>query len=374
MDHETDYRVKTRRDGDVVEIAVEGRIDLDNAARVLAEILRGAGPGPCSARLDLSAVDYFDSGGLAMVLRLERELRSRGGQLLLGGATPQVLAMLELVDRDALTREPAAPVPTPPLPTRLGGLVLDFVRDCREMIAFTGEMAMGVLEALRYPHRVRWADTWRYMERAGVDALPIVTLISFLMGLIMAFQAAVQMSQFGADIYVANLVGLALVRELAPLMTAIIVSGRSGAAFAAEIGTMKVSEEVDALEVMGLDRARFLVTPKLLALVAMLPCLVLFADLIGIAGGLTVSTLWLGLPPEVYIRQTQRALGAWDVYSGLVKALAFAILIGAAGCLRGFQVRGGADSVGRQTTSAVVSGIFLIIAADAVFTILFHYW
>jgi len=212
------------------------------------------------------------------------------------------------------------------------------------------------------------------MERTGLDAVLIVSLISFLMGLITAFQAAVQLTQFGADIYVANLVGLSIVRELGPLMTAIIAAGRSGAAFAAEIGTMKVAEEVDALTTMGLDRTRFLITPKVLSLLVMLPCLTLVADVVGIAGGLTVATVLLGLPVQVYVRQTQISLTIWDVGTGLIKSVAFALLIAGVGCLRGFQAGTGAESVGRVTTSAIVAGIFLIIVADAVFTILFHYW
>src|SRR6185436_9560310 len=158
------------------------------------------------------------------------------------------------------------------------------------MTEFTGEIVLGLRDAALHPRRVRWRETWLYMQRAGYQGLPIVSLISFLMGLITAFQAAVQLRQFGADIYVANLVGLSITRELGPLMTAIIAAGRSGAAFAAEIGTMKVSEEIDALVTMGFDRTRFLVTPKVISLLVMLPCLTLVADLVGIIGGLMVAT------------------------------------------------------------------------------------
>jgi phospholipid/cholesterol/gamma-HCH transport system permease protein len=157
-------------------------------------------------------------------------------------------------------------------------------------------------------------------------------------------------------------------------MTAIIAAGRSGAAFAAEIGTMKVSDEVDAIITMGFDRTRFLVTPKVLALILMLPCLTLFADLIGILGGMLVAVGVLDLPAQVYFRQLRMVLTAWDVWSGLIKTFAFAILIAGVGCLRGFQARTGAESVGRITTSAIVAGLFLIIITDAVFTVLFHYW
>ena len=186
---------------------------------------------------------------------------------------------------------------------------------------------LGLRDAVRNPRRVRWRDTWLYMQRSGHEALPIVSLISFLMGLITAFQAAVQLRQFGADIYVANLVGLSITRELGPLMTAIIAAGRSGAAFAAEIGTMKVSEEVDALAAMGLDRTRFLVTPKVVALLIMLPCLTLFADLVGILGGLFVAMFSLDIPAVVYFRQMKCYMAIWDVGQGLVKAVVFAMLI-----------------------------------------------
>jgi phospholipid/cholesterol/gamma-HCH transport system permease protein len=235
-------------------------------------------------------------------------------------------------------------------------------------------VVIGLLDAARSPRQIRWRDTWIYMQRAGYEALPIVTLISFLMGLITAFQAAVQLRQFGADIYVASLVGLSVTRELGPLMTAIIAAGRSGAAFAAEIGTMKVNEEVDALGAMGLDRTRFLVTPKVLALVFMLPLLTLYADLVGVLGGLFVAVVQLNIPAVVYFSTMKYYMVFWDVGQGLVKALVFGILIALVGCLRGFEARESAESVGRITTSAIVSGIFSIILADAVFTVLFNVW
>ncbi|HCN19559.1 MAG TPA: hypothetical protein DIS73_04650 [Planctomycetia bacterium] len=211
------------------------------------------------------------------------------------------------------------------------------------------------------------------MDRTGIEAIPIILLISFLVGFIMAFQAAVQLRQFGADIFVANLVGLSVVRELGPLMTAIIVAGRSGAAFAAEIGTMKVSEEIDALKSMGLDPTRFLIIPKIIATVVTVPTLTLVSDLVGIFGGLVVAVTFLDITPWGYILQTQRALDIFDVFSGYLKSIVFALLIAGIGCMRGLQVEGGAQEVGRLTTSAVVSGIFLIIVYDALFTLMFNY-
>jgi len=233
---------------------------------------------------------------------------------------------------------------------------------------------VGLVSACRCPRKVRWNDTIIYMVRTGVDAVPIVALISLLVGMISGFQAAIQLRKFGANIFVADLVGLAQVRELGPLITAIIVAGRSGSAFAAEIGTMKVSEEVDALSTMGLDITRFLTVPKMLALLLTLPTLTLLSDAMGILGGLIVGVTAVDLTVTQYLRETTAAMGLFDVFSGFIKSIAFAFLVAGIGCMRGFQVKGGAEGVGMATTSAVVSGIFLIIMADAVFTILFSYF
>jgi phospholipid/cholesterol/gamma-HCH transport system permease protein len=190
----------------------------------------------------------------------------------------------------------------------------------------------------------------------------------------MAFMSSVQLRQFGANIYVASLVSLAMVRELGPIMTAIIVAGRSGSAFAAEIGTMKISEEVDALYTMGFDPTRFLVVPKIVASIIVVPILTLFSDLLAIVGGLVVGVLMLDLTVNAYISQTLKTLTLFDVFWGLLKSGVFAFLIALVGCLRGFQVRGGAAAVGQATTSAVVSSIFLIILTDSIFAIILRYW
>ncbi|MFI5365883.1 MAG: MlaE family lipid ABC transporter permease subunit [Candidatus Binatia bacterium] len=375
MPNEPAYELSKQPSGDgAVAIAVRGRIDIGNAQQLLNEIAAQV-DGARTLALDLSGVEYFDSGGGAMLIGLRQRLARTGTELRIAGSTPAIDGFLSLVDQEALLHPPPAPiVRSVSLTTRIGAETLKILADCRELVLFTGELILGLRDAARHPMRMRWRETWLYMERTGLDAVPIVALISFLMGVITGFQAAVQLTQFGADIYIANLVGLSITRELGPLMTAIIAAGRSGAAFAAEIGTMKVSDEVDALTTMGLDRTRFLVTPKVVALLVMLPCLTLVADLVGILGGLLVAVTGLGLPVQVYVRQTRLAMSMWDVYSGLIKAVAFAILIAGVGCLRGFQARGGAESVGRITTSAIVAGIFLIIVADAVFTVLFHYW
>ena len=197
-------------------------------------------------------------------------------------------------------------------------------------------------------------------------------LITFLIGFVMAFQSAVQLKQFGANIYVADLVALSITRELGPLMTAIIVCGRSGAAFAAELGTMKVGEEIDALRTMGIGPLRFLVFPRILALVLVMPVLTLIGDLMGMLGGLVVGVVSLDLTIVGYLNQTQRALELWDVFNGLIKAGVFGLAIGLISCSQGLATTGGAEGVGRRTTTSVVASLFALILLDAAFTLTFH--
>jgi len=219
---------------------------------------------------------------------------------------------------------------------------------------------------------LRWRSAVEQMVRIGYDSVPIVTIISFFVGLIMAMQAAYQLERFGATIFVANLVAVSITRELGPLLTAIIIAGRSGSAIAAEIGTMKVAEEIDALRTMGLNPIQFLVVPRTLAMMIMLPCLVILADLVGIIGGYVIGVFSLDISTIRYYNQTAGALVMKDLVSGLVKTEFFALIISAIGCYEGFIVEGGAEGVGKSTTASVVISIFLIIAADVFFTALFY--
>ena len=250
---------------------------------------------------------------------------------------------------------------------------MDILRDVYEVILFWGELVYEVVYSIRHPGKIRWNDVISYMKKVGVDGLPIVALISFLLGLIMAFMSALQLKQFGANIYVASLVAVAMVRELGPIITAIIVAGRSGSAFAAEIGTMRVNEEVDALITMGFNPTRFLAIPKLFASMFVVPILTGFSSIFAVMGGLIVGVLGLDLTIFTYVQQTMNAIDMFDVMSGLIKSVVFAAFIAAIGCQRGFKVRGGAEAVGNATTSAVVSAIFLIIVIDSTFAIILHY-
>jgi phospholipid/cholesterol/gamma-HCH transport system permease protein len=228
-----------------------------------------------------------------------------------------------------------------------------------------------VLRVLRHPRGLRWGDLWATFDQAGTCALGIVGMIAFLVGLIMAFQSSVPLRQFGVDIFVVNLVALAMLRELGPIMTAIVLAGRSGSAFAAEIGTMKVNEEVNALRTMGLDPVGFLVAPRLIAGILVTPLLTIFANLLGVAGGFVVM-LAMGYPLAALWRQLVGAVTVDDLLAGLIKAFVFGALVAGIGCLRGLQTKAGASAVGVSTTRAVVSGIFLIVVVDAVFAVVFY--
>jgi phospholipid/cholesterol/gamma-HCH transport system permease protein len=220
---------------------------------------------------------------------------------------------------------------------------------------------------------LKWRRAIHQMVVAGVDSVPVVGLISFFVGIVMALQGAYQLEKLGAGSYVTALVGVSMTRELGPLITAIVVAGRSGSAFAAEIGTMKVSEEIDALEAMGLNSVKFLVVPKYLALLVMMPCLTLFSNFAGILGGGLFEAFQLGQSFHMFLLATRDALIMRDITTGLIKSVVFGLIITKVGCYEGFSVEGGAEGVGKVTTSSVVVSIFLIVFADVIFTALFYY-
>ena len=326
-------------------------------------------------RINLQEVAFLDDFGVLVLVRIKKQFLASGGTIAFPGAPHRYERFLDMV-RDE--KNAGIPAPTSHHPSgileHLGGTTIAMILDTRAMLTFVGDVCLSLTTLLRNPCRLRCSDTVIHMQRVGVDALPIVALISFLLGLIMAFMSAVQLEQFGANIYVASLVSLSMVRELGPIMTAIIVAGRSGSAFAAEIGSMRVAEEVDALTTMGFDITMFLVMPRLLATLCVLPLLTLFSDLFAIAGGLVVGVGMLDLTTHGYLVQTINTISVNDVAWSMLKTLLFALLISGTGCFRGFQVRGGADAVGRATTSAVVISIFLIILADSILAVIQRYW
>jgi phospholipid/cholesterol/gamma-HCH transport system permease protein len=372
IDDVADYHVeRVERGAGEVALRFTGELRFRQCFQSWTEVEKLAHMPAARVDLDLAGLEHLDGAATALLLELRAELGRAGTASDILGAHGPVLAMLELYGTHA--RQPSTRQPPKPIG------VLDQVG--REAIAlfgetkgldFVGDLGVAAFQALRRPLAVNWRDVPRLMERAGADGLPIVLMINFLVGLVTAFQAAIQLKQFGANIFVADLVGISITRELAPLMTAIIAAGRSGAAFSAELGTMRVSEEIDALRTLGLDPFHFLVFPRVVALAVVLPMLTIFADLVGIAGGMLVAMLSLDLTFHAYLIETQKAVELWDVFSGCIKSVAFGMNVALIACQRGLSTQGGAEGVGRATTSAVVTSLFAIVVADAMFTVLFN--
>jgi phospholipid/cholesterol/gamma-HCH transport system permease protein len=353
-------------------LALSGRLDAYSIAGVWRDARAAVTAAPDRRIvIDAGAVEYCDGGGVAMLVDLLRQPRGTGAAITLRGLKPEFQTLLDQFDPRAFVAPPRGPAPRTRTVEEIGRATAQLLRDIRTQVAFIGETSSALWYAITHPRRVRWKDVWYECEQVGANALPIVSLISFLLGVILAFQAAVPMRQFGAEIFVADLVGLAILRELGGLMTAILLAGRSGAAFAAEIGTMKVNEELNALTTMGLDPVRFLVVTRILAAIMMVPLLSLYANLVGVlAGGLTM--LSFNIPLVTYLKEVDSIVDLKDVMAGMVKTPVFAILIAGIGCLRGLQTQSGASAVGISATRAVVSGIVLLVAVDGIFAVIYY--
>lgn len=320
--------------------------------------------------LDLTQVEAADGACMALLVAARQELAEKGVRAHFVGATGKVAHILALYHGDDRPR-PRRRVKAKSALEQLGRGTVVFVTELKQVLSFLGTMLLAAIAIVRQPGTANWRATGPFLERTGADAVPIVVLINFLVGLVMAFQSSVQLKQFGANIYVADLVGLSICRELGPLMTAIILCGRSGASFAAELGSMKVGEEIDALRTMGFGVMRYLVLPRALALMIAMPLLTIIADAVALSGGLLVGILDLDLTISGYVLETRSAIHVWDVGQGLLKSLAFALAIALISCQQGLSTSGGAEGVGQRTTSSVVYGLFAIILIDAAFTVLF---
>jgi phospholipid/cholesterol/gamma-HCH transport system permease protein len=358
--------------GDRRELKFSGRLDAYSIAGIWHDALAALAAAPERAVvIDASGVDYCDGAGIAMLIDLLRQPRAAKGPVSVSGLRPEFKALLDQFDPAAMQVPVQPHVARINVVAEIGRAAAITGRDIRAQVAFIGETAIALWSAAKHPARVRWKDVWYTCEQVGVNALPIVALISFLLGIILAFQAAVPMRQFGAELFVADLVGLSILRELGPLMTAILLAGRSGAAFAAEIGTMKVNEELNALTTMGLDPVRFLVVTRVLAAVLMMPLLTLFADLIGILGG-ALTMITFNIPIVSFLHEVDSLVDVKDLLAGLAKVPVFAILIAGVGCLRGLQTQTGASAVGISATRAVVSSIVLLVIVDGIYAFVYY--
>jgi len=331
-------------------------------------------PAQTEAIADGAQIEALDMAGAWVLQKLLARLRDQGIGVSVRGLRPEFAKLLQAVTEQAAAQtDSVAPTGRAPAPLleSLGRGAEAALEQGIALLGFVGESAVALAGCVAHPARFRWRPILYNIRSAGFDALPIVGLLSFLLGIVVAYQGADQLRQYGANIFVADLVGLSMLREFAPLITAIIIAGRSGSAYAAQIGTMAVTEEIDAMRTLGIAPLDLLVLPKLLALLIALPLLTVFADVLGVAGGMIMAQAQLGVTYSEFLDRFVKAVSVTAYLIGICKAPVFAAIIAVVGCFQGFRTKGGADSVGRQTTRSVVQSIFLVIVADALFSVAF---
>ncbi len=367
--------IRAEREGDRLVLTAGGRWVVSALAEVDAR-LRDLETGSVrQARIDIAAIETLDSTGAWILHRTAKQLRTSGLTAEFAGVGQAHGEMLELIGRDdvdqTLERDEMAPVLA--MVGRVGQATFAVRDEAADLLNFLGVTVLTALRTARRPGRLRLISLASHVERVGLNALPIVGLLSFLIGVVVAYQGADQLRRFGAEIFTVNLIGVSILREMGVLLTAIIIAGRSGSAFTAEIGTMQVNEEVDAMRTIGLDPIEVLVLPRVMALVIALPLLTVFADLMGLMGGALMSFMALDISFDQFAERFKTVIPMWSFWVGMIKAPVFGLAIGLVGCREGLGVSGSAESVGKQTTKSVVVAIFLVIIIDAVFSILFAY-
>ena len=356
-----------------LKLAVTGRLDAETTGRLWSDAIRMvAETKPEMLIVEASGVEYCDGAGIALLLRLKHIQEANGRQIQIEGLRPQIDQLMALLDPGRIKKYEQKSISITSFIQSVGLGAVRLLQDFKSQVSFIGELFVKLLRVLTHPGNLRWKDTLLIAEKSGANAVGITAMLGFLIGLILAFQSTVAMRKFGAEIFVADLVTISLFRELGPLLTAFILASRSGSAFAAELGTMKVNEEIDALKTMGLDPVRFLVVPRVIAAVFVTPLLTVFNDFFGLIGcGLVMISV--GFAPAAVLNQIREAAYLSDLFGGLVKTLVFGTLIAGIGCLRGLQTGTGASAVGDSATRAVVSGIVAIVVADGVFAVVYFF-
>jgi phospholipid/cholesterol/gamma-HCH transport system permease protein len=363
-----DARATVKTEGRAVEVALAGTW-LITAPRPDWATLR-AGQSPECVRLRVDAVEKWDSSLLLFLFEVQQWCRASGAYCD-GEALPGKIRTL--LGQLAASHETSVPFDrSEDFLTRVGLATQDALAQAKAIAHFVGECVLGARQLARDPRKFRWRDCLAEMQQCGAMALPIVSLISFLVGVTLAYTGAIVLRLYGGDIWIADMIGLAMVREMGALMTGIVLAGRTGAAYAATLGNMKANEEIDALEVLGIPAVQFLVLPRLVALAVMMPLLALYANALGILGGLVVAYGLLSIPPTAYWVEMLTIVDLSDIATGVIKAVAFGLIVGLAGCLRGLQAERSAMGVGRAATSAVVTALLFLVVADAVFAVAFN--
>lgn len=355
-------------------IRCRGRWTLQNLADLERQSTALQWPHGAVAACDASQVTAMDTGGAVLLQEIIMDGRRRGQQLPLQGLQVEFAALLGRINSRSMTSDAGDSAPQTGWVTRLGEYAWHHLEAGLRGLAFLGESAVALTHALRNPRHIRWRSLLRILHIDGVNALPITGLLTFLVGVVIAYQGAEQLRKFGTNIFIVDLVGISLLREIAPLLVAILIAGRSGSAYAAEIGTMKVTEELDAVRTLGISPIALLVLPRTLALMIALPLLTVYADVMGVFGGMLIASSQLKVSFTEFVSRFEEAVAVRHFLIGIAKAPVFAMLIALVGCYQGFQIRGGVDDVGRHTTISVVQGIFLVIVFDAICSILLSWW
>ncbi|HVT73897.1 MAG TPA: ABC transporter permease [Lacunisphaera sp.] len=362
-------RVEASREGETMVLRIGGDWRMAATHPVWADTV--VGDRPARVVLQAAGLGSWDSS-LALFVSAARAWAGKHGVPLEEQGIPAGAAQLARLLGRKPAKPPAKPRGLPNLFAFVGKATVAVGTELKNIAWLVGECAFSGLRFFRGRAQFRWSDCFIEMQECGAMVLPIVGLISFLVGIIMAYQGAVQLRQFGADIYVADLVGLSVVREMGPMMAAIVLAGRTGAAFAATLATMKANEEIDALETLGVSPVDFLVMPRLTALFLMMPLLAVYSNCLGILGGMVISWSILDIPTSLYWAETKSIIDLSDLSTGLIKAATFGVIIGLSGCLRGLKSDRSAAGVGQAATSAVVTGILLIIVSDAIYAVIFN--
>ncbi|MGN6367847.1 MAG: MlaE family lipid ABC transporter permease subunit [Phycisphaerae bacterium] len=358
--------------GEVMVVRPEGALDGASVPVLRRRVLEEIAGKWAGVSMDGSGMTKIDGVGLGFIAELRRVALERFGKpLVVTGLRGELARLLEAAALGDPLGGQLQPVPQGNSVVRLGALVAGFGRDARGLLQFVGELLVAFWMVVRHPRQVRWGEFLTIAQEVGADALFILAMLGFLLGAILAFQTSVPLDRFGAIELIPTIVGIAILRELGPLIAAILVAGRTGAAFAAELGTMKVTEELSALKVMGLNPVAFLVVPRVLATVLMLPLLAVYTDLMGILGGYIVMKS-RGYSFPQFMESVRSGVTLQDAAGGILKTVVFALLIACAGCERGLMTGPGPGAVGRSATRAVVSSIVLIIVADLVFGLIFY--
>ncbi|HEU5080137.1 MAG TPA: ABC transporter permease [Opitutaceae bacterium] len=361
-------QANTRLDGDALVAELSGHWSVTERYPTWPQIL--ASRKPKRVTFVLGSIESWDSALLLTLAEGARWSRKNQAAFELKDAPDGVQRLL---DQLLVAKVQEAPIEDRSgFVYTLGVRAVSYSHAAREVVDFIGEVILSLLFFIRMPRKFRWRDCLSEMQQCGALALPIVGLINFLAGVTLAYTAAVILRQFGGDIYVADLVGLSMVREMASVMTATVLAGRTGAAFAAQLANMKANEEVDALNTLGMSPVDFLVTPRLVALALMMPLLAMYANMLGIIGGAVVARGVLEIPPSAYFIEMLTTVTLSDVAAGLIKASTFGVIVGLCGCLRGFQADRSAAGVGQAATSAVVTAILLIVIADSIYAVVFN--